>query len=380
MLLTYTIYLSVLFSSTFLLYLADKFRNLWLRNLLISFSFFVVFFVAAIRYNVGSDYPGYAEYYYLFQNDGGHFVEPGYRLINILFSELGLGFKYFVGFISFITYFIFYKSYPNKKSYIFHFVFMCTLYLYSLSNIRSSIVYGLMFIAIIKYMNDKKLLPYLLFTAVSSLFHISSLIYLIVPIAFSWPIVRLIKTRLIPELILLILLALALKPDIFATILFSNPLTEFLGFSHYASAEKWGGGGDVSSGLGVIVALSVPSIFILFRKHMIYRDNKICYVVILCFIYVFLYDFAIAVKIASRLKLLFATTNILVFYYLMVHLKKTNKILIMLPITLYFLMVFIRTIQVSNVEKFTDDTGIKVSPYVTIFNRQDSARSDVYID
>ncbi len=184
MVLTYIVYGGVLFFSTLLLYLSDKVSKSFERKLLITLSFFIIFIVAAIRYNVGSDYQSYSYLYYAFQDGNEQFVEIGYRFLNIFIYKLGFNFEWFVAILSFITYFIFYKSYPKEKAYIFHFLFICTLYLYSFSNFRSSLVYGIMFIAIINYIENKKIIPFFILFAVSFSFHESSVIYLLIPLLF----------------------------------------------------------------------------------------------------------------------------------------------------------------------------------------------------
>lgn len=383
MILTYVVYGGVLFFSTFFLYLADKVKRKTERNILFVLSFLMVFFVAAIRYNVGSDYPSYAWLFYEFQAGGGKYIEVGYRLLNIAIYEVGLGFKGFVFFLSFITYFVFYKSYPKEKAYIFHFVFLCTLYLYSLSNFRSSLVYGIMFIAVLKYIDNKKLLPFLGFVFISTLFHISAVVYLLIPLVFTEPIKRIVDSKYIPEIILLALVILALKADLLRDLFFFNPVSEILGFSSYANSEKWGGDASVGSGLGVFGSLLAPSIFIFFRRHLISKNEKMIYVVILSLFYIFLVDLSLATKIAARLKYLFVSVNILIVYYLAVYLNRKNQVLVLTPVFLFLILVFFKTIHDSNVDKFryhADGSDIKVSPYVTIFNKKDSTRPLIYID
>ncbi|MDE1239238.1 EpsG family protein [Vibrio aestuarianus] len=239
---TYLIYFIVLFLSTVSLYFADQANTRLKKAIFVTLSFMIVFVISSIRYNVGSDYPNYAEIFYSIQDGGSKDIEVGFRYINLLFSSLGFGFQSFVFFISFITYFIFYRSYPKEKSYIYHFVFLCTLYLYTLSNLRSSIVYGLSFIAILKYMDDNKILNFCLLIFFSMLFHKSSVVYLIIPIIFSKPVKDFVKNKYIPEVILFLLIAMMFNSSWLRSIIFYNPISEVLGFSSYANHEKWGGG------------------------------------------------------------------------------------------------------------------------------------------
>lgn len=290
-------------------------------------SFSVVFIFSAIRYNVGADYPSYEWLFYHFQEGGAQYVEVGYRYLNIFFANLGFGFEGFVAIISFVTYYIFYKSYPKEKAYIFHFVFICTLYLYSFSNLRSSIVYGLMFIATLRYIEYKKLLPFLCFMTVSFLFHKSSLVYLIIPVLFTRPFKVLVKSKIIPEVILLVLIVLALKADWLRTFLFFNPVSETLGFSSYATAEIWGGDASVGTGLGVLGGLFAPIIFVLFRRTLIAKNEKMIYVTILSLLYILVTDISLAAKIAARLKLLFSFINIIIIYYLVLYLSVRSRMI-----------------------------------------------------
>lgn len=129
MFLTYLVYGGVLFFSTLFVYLSERTYILIQKKMLLALSFFVIFIVAALRYNVGSDYPSYEWLFYQFQNGDAQYVEIGYRYLNIFVADLGIGFEGLVAIFSFVTYYIFYKAYPKEKAYVFHFVFVCTLYL-----------------------------------------------------------------------------------------------------------------------------------------------------------------------------------------------------------------------------------------------------------
>lgn len=381
MILTYMVYGCALFFSTLFLFISDKVNHKSQKKLLIILSFSVIFIFSAIRYNVGADYPSYEWLFYHFQEGGAQYIEVGYRYLNIFFADLGFGFEGFVAIISFVTYYIFYKSYPKEKAYIFHFVFICTLYLYFFSNFRSGIVYGLMFIATLRYIEHKKLLPFLCFMAVSFLFHKSSVVYLIIPVLFTRPFKVLVKSKIIPEVILLVLIALALKADWLRTFFFFNPVSEALGFSSYATAEIWGGDASVGTGLGVLGGLLAPIIFVLFRRTLIAKNEKMIYVTILSLLYILVTDISLAAKIAARLKLLFSFINIIIIYYLVLYLSRDNKIIFLSPVFFYLVLIFFKTIHDSDVVKFGDMPGeasIKVAPYVTIFNKEDSPRAPFY--
>lgn len=383
MALTYVVYGGVLFLSTFFLYLADKVKSRLQKKSLTALSFTVVFIVAAIRYNLGEDYPSYARLFYQFQQGSGLYIEPGYRYLNVFLHQIGFSFSGLVAFLSFITYLIFYKTYPKKKAHIFHFVFMCTLYLYSFSNFRSSIVYGLMFIATINYINNKNIFLFLTLLLISFVFHKSSVAYLAIPFLFTKPFKKFANMKLLPEMVLCVLLLLAFKTDVLREFLFFNFISESLGFSKYAMSEKWGGEANIGTGLGVLGALVAPTVFILFRHNLIKKDNKMIYVVILSFFYIFLIDVSLAAKIAARLKLLFAFINILIVYYLYFYSSKNNKVFIVLPVFLFFTLSFFKIIYDSDCLKYdcnADSASIKIAPYITIFNQEKSPRETTFID
>src|SRR5699024_11119162 len=109
----YFVYGGVLFFSTGLLYLADKVKGKLEKRVLVVLSFLMVFIVAAIRYNVGSDYPSYAHLFYVFPAGGAQYIDVGYRYLSIFGFYLGLSFKDFIIFLSFITYAFFFKGYPK---------------------------------------------------------------------------------------------------------------------------------------------------------------------------------------------------------------------------------------------------------------------------
>jgi hypothetical protein len=87
---TYAIYNFILFGSTLAAYLYEKSESKNAQMVFYSIAFLIPFSFLALRYDIGTDYQNYVDYFYRIA--GGEIVpkEPGYILVNYLISEVGL--------------------------------------------------------------------------------------------------------------------------------------------------------------------------------------------------------------------------------------------------------------------------------------------------
>src|SRR5690554_6009517 len=340
MALTFVLYNSIVLFSTLFIYLSEKTTTVLQRKTCLVIAFLIIFIPAAIRYFVGVDLPNYEVAFYQIKTGVEVRFEIGYYFLNYLIAILNLSFEWLVAFISLITYMFFFRAYPNKNAWLIHFLFMCTLYLYTYSNLRSGIIYALMFVSVLHYIDNKKLIPFLLSTLIAVSFHKSAVVYLILPVLFSRYFLAFINKKLVTEFILIALILLLFQPNLLHTILFNNPLSILLGFNHYGSNPRWGQSPELGSGLGVVIKLIPIILFILFRKYFIKRDLRARYIVVLCLILFAAVDLGLAVKVAHRFEKYFFFTYFLVIYFIYNNLKNYFKLFFILFYILFYFVTF----------------------------------------
>ena len=133
---TYLIYNMILVLSFLSAYLAEfsktKFQRIVCRIVL----FNILFIPAAIRYNVGTDYPNYVDYFNsVYGNDVN---EYGFYVLTVFLRNIGLPVHSLFVASSFLSYFP--LLFLSRRSYSIKILFyVLLLYLISLSAIRNAI-------------------------------------------------------------------------------------------------------------------------------------------------------------------------------------------------------------------------------------------------
>src|SRR5690625_1132800 len=121
---TFILYGSILIISILLVFIYETEKNRALFLLFYIAAFLTVFIPAAIRYNIGTDYWSYIEIFYHIKNGKPTHVEFGYRYLNSFIASFSDNPELLVAFVSFITYFLFFISYPIKGSWVSHYLFI----------------------------------------------------------------------------------------------------------------------------------------------------------------------------------------------------------------------------------------------------------------
>ncbi len=177
------LYFLLLISVVFIAYLdknkEERFK--WtLRYVLILLIFMLI---SGIRdTSIGRDYIGYFKHYTLVSN--GRFSRIGHEIgwikINYFFAKTGMPAKVFFGGIAGIIWFFFLSaSYRFKKLLPLMLFFVITkgFYFWTLSGLRQSIAIMIFFYSI-RYIIEKKIILYIGFILLASLFHLSILMML----------------------------------------------------------------------------------------------------------------------------------------------------------------------------------------------------------
>jgi len=168
---TFAVYNFILFGATLSAYLYEWAKSENAKLVFFIISFLIPFFFLAIRYDIGTDYQNYVDYFYRIAR--GELVpkEPGYVLLNYLIAYFDLSVQWlFVIFGFFFLYFA-YKALPKDGFALGVFLFISTMYLYEgFSAIRQGLAIVIMANAV-KYAYDKKFKMYLLWAFFAMMIH-----------------------------------------------------------------------------------------------------------------------------------------------------------------------------------------------------------------
>lgn len=368
---TLFLYYSILILSTAFVCAREKAcgeKNKELAFVFLSSAFIIAFIPAAIRYRVGTDFWAYVEIFEDIAKNNETHVEIGYEYLNRVVAYAGLGAQSLIILSAFITYLLFYKALPKKSGWYINVIFITSYYLYTYSNIRTGIVFGLMFYALMDYVKHKKIIKFLCFMGLAFLFHKSSILYAIVPILLSDRVVNFFSLR---------------RNVVFATIfcivffIFSSQIVKFIvdigivaafGYSDYVDSELYFSDPQLGTGLGVLARALPLILYIFFGFSEVGKNRGIERGYAPAFFFIFLISLSSAIEILSRLENLFFPIYIFVCHTLVTISLKIKKTVFMTMTIPIFTILFIKDIQGSTSDQCK---GIRISPYVSIFNKED---------
>lgn len=161
-------------------YSKDKYISVFCKYV----CFLLLFIPAAIRYGIGTDYDNYKSLFINIQSDYSITQEPGWYLLNSLIIKMGLEFQWVIAVSSFfIIYFVF-KT-PKKEFFVIIVLFYCLYYLDSYNAIRQALAMSICWYSYLCYQKAEKFKSYTVI-GFATLFHYSSLVYLLVAILFNF--------------------------------------------------------------------------------------------------------------------------------------------------------------------------------------------------
>lgn len=198
-------------------------------------SVFIFSLVSGLRWNVGVDHQHYLRNYLSVQNTGYKVFnfESGFELITDIFAGSGIHYVFYFGFLAFLQIFFVYRTFKDEK-YLYPFLGLIIIfgpqYLNWVNGTRQMIAATILFYAV-SYIAEKKLLNYLLFVLLASIFHKSS--FMMIPLYFI-PQSEYFKSRAF--LLILAGLTLYLGEDPFWIRYLSEAgtLIDFIGYDNYS--------------------------------------------------------------------------------------------------------------------------------------------------
>ena len=151
-------------------------------------SFLPFFIVSAIRYQIGTDWPIYDEYFYAINSGTNEFKEPIFNLVNKIIYALSKDSQWLfvISALQGLS-FLFMAVYKQSKYIPFSLLifFFSTFYFNSLNQIRQGIAMCI-FLYAYQYVRQENWKKYFIWIIVAAGFHISALVYLSVYILYKW--------------------------------------------------------------------------------------------------------------------------------------------------------------------------------------------------
>ncbi len=366
MLETYLFYNLILIASTFFVYLYEKSTDIVLGKLMLFISFLIIFLPAALRYNVGVDYQAYIDIFNILKNGQPTYVEPGYVFLNRIIIFLGIDVQWLFALIAALIYLLAYKSYPKKYASTYHFLFITTYYLITFTSLRSAIVFSISLIAISEYVRNPRIVPFILWVLIGSLFHKSIILIILIPLLSNK--ISIIFFKKYKVLIFMtITLSFVFRHELIYFILNSS-ISELLGYKKYATSSLFTQKRELGSGLGVFLRAFPLLIVIFYAKKILTYNHRYLPIIILCYLCLISVVFTVSIDIFARLELVYYFAYI---FSCLVIIKCEN---IKYRYVLVFAILFSRLFLFENdiyVSRSSQCSGARISPYVSIFNKYD---------
>lgn len=199
-LLTYIIYLALLFVTVGLLRIGSKYSAYLARakyfpsidkgntlNFIQFLALFLIAFIAAIRHDVGTDWNTYDELFALYKRMHGATLdtmgmEPGYYFVNKAVIWIGGGSALVFGILALIGWYFVFKSVPyHLLPILVFFLFVDEYFFISLNLVRQFTALGI-FVFAVKFIVRRRFLEYLFALLIASTFHLSVLV--LIPLYF----------------------------------------------------------------------------------------------------------------------------------------------------------------------------------------------------
>lgn len=361
---TYFIYNSILIFSTLFVWLSEKAKNGNSRFILLSIAFLIIFIPAAIRYNIGSDYWGYEELYNNYLMGFDIKQEIGYQFLLDILIFFGFPAHSFIILSSFIIYFILFLSYPKKGVTIYHFAYMVVFYLISYNLIRTAIVLSLCLLFFRYYIENRSKIIQFFILLIALSFH-QSVVLIIIPLFLIWiKFDKLFKYKLFVLLFIIISIAIFFFKDKFILIIINSGIIELLGYGHYLSLEYFKEV-EINTGLGILLKVSLLLFSLYFYSNI--EDKYRSIVIVSSIVLIYSIIMQSSIEIFSRVERFYIFGFIFAFlgFYFS---KKCYFQKLVLIFAIFWGILFFEM----DINKFRSNVcaGGRISPYVTIFNKE----------
>lgn len=350
---TFIIYNSILLLSVLFAYYAEHSKTELARLISRICLFMVLFVPSAIRYNIGTDYRNYVDYFYsVYGND---VKEIGFYVLTVFLRNLHMPAHSLFVCSAILTYFP--LIFLERKNYTWKMMmYVLSFYLLSYNTVRNSISFSFMILSLDLFFRDRKWKAFVIYP-ISILFHVSSFAFL--PFFF---VNKLRCNRVILLFFLLIIWGMSDLDMLF--VLLNNDLllnTKYAGYlfsSHYFGEPTFNTGYSIL--LGILHTMFLFAFF-LFSKN---KNYTITYLFLLYLVSLVL---AKNILIFSRVADLFKVSLVFVVPFCLECWHKKRTIILSYLTILFYVALFEVFIKSNNGNTISGDHGI--SPYQTILNK-----------
>jgi len=364
--------LIILLSST-LLYVSEHEKTKIGRNICIFLAFLITVIPSAIRFEIGSDYVPYKEYFERLTYGTEVDIEPGFLLIYKTIVALGLGYEWFFAIVALLIHTFAFLSYPKKNRFLSHLIFMLLFYLASMNIMRQMLAVTIVMYALSRYLNNKQLLKYVLTVLLASSFHTVSLLFLFIPFFNNKLTLNGLKNFSWVTLLLWLAIFLGGATLIAIMELLINQL-DFFDYAGYLESERYG----VNTSSLNYINIFIRSLFyltpVLFIKRIIKIRPEYHLYLLIYVLYIISWALSLNIVIFYRIQYAFAFSLIWIFLIIYtnkpIDFSRTYTALFIL----FLLLDFNKIILTSHTSYLVTCNSGRYAPYVTIFNKEDSQR------
>lgn len=246
---------------------------------------------------------------------------------------------------------------------------MGAVYFETFNTLRSMLAGAILLYAVMSYSRNGKLYSYTLWVLLAVTFHKSAFLFFFIPFLSQKRLIRNFAEAKIIFPLLIIVSVLFGRPII--EFIFNSSLTATLGFSNYVNSW-YDKDTELGTGLGVLLTISFFIYTLVVANKPLERKNSILIVVILFS--------AISVVLASyvaifyRVKLLFIIGFPLAAFLILDSSKSQFSIAVIIMFVALILFDFNRSILNGSTNYMETCRGARITPYVSVFNREDSIR------
>ncbi len=355
---TYAVYNFILFGATWAAYLYEKSESKNAQIVFYSVAFLIPFVFLAIRYDIGTDYQNYVEYFYRISHGDIIPKEPGYILVNYLISEFHLNVQWLFVFFGFWFIFFGYKTLPRDGFSLGIFLFISTMYLYEgFSAIRQGLAIVIMMYAL-KYVYEKRFWVYLFWAVIAMMFHLITAVLLLI----IYPIINKRINKYV-TIFLVISFFILIQFTNIAKLLLSlvgNLAPQYAWYVNSAFAEE----ARTSNGLlGPIIKISIAILILFFKDKIIEKYQYANIVLNMYLFYTISYIFHLKISIFGRVEHVFIFSMVLSIVYFLKTFEVKGRVIIMYIILLFYYLMFMRYIVNGTLSV---DNDVYVNPYQTV--------------
>ena len=352
---TYTlfIYYLLIVVVTFLNYFNMKSTN---KGIFLFISFYFLFLVASLRFDIGTDYINYHIIFHMIELDGDFKIEVGFLLLNKILIFFNLPFEIAIAIYSFLTLIFIYIAIPRKYLMLFIFLYIASnSYFQSFSLIRQSLAISIILYAI-PYINKNSFFKYLIWVIIASSIHLSAILFL--PIYFM----RKLSVNYFYAYAIIIWYFIVQYTEIieflFMNIISLTPYGIYIGGAFFDREIATG------SGLGVLFRLLIGIIILLYSTRIKDKTPEVNIYLLLLFLYELSYIAALKIYIFNLLADTFSLFFIYsVPYFIYSFNKKISNIVMTVTILLFTILMYKNLTN----DYYQVSGGVGVMPYKSLF-------------